>query len=269
MVERYLSRALADPSIRVLYPVLPETDGWVEDWVDSLGRPVVPDLADPDRAVTVIRRGSTLIGMIELDAAVSARPDAVELVATGAGLTMETERLMAAARRDLEQSRLLASRLLSASDEPRADLRDQLLSGPLHQLELVRADLAGGSPLLGVLPRLNAISAEVRVISHGVFPAALATGGLRAGMPAVVAPDRRYADVIEMTAYLAARADPTARITEIHPPKDSGLRIVTTAAPTTAVRDRVTALGGHVERLPGGLDEADARWTIALPIPSG
>ena len=37
-VEHYLSRALADPSIRVLYPIQPNPDTWVEDWVDSQGR---------------------------------------------------------------------------------------------------------------------------------------------------------------------------------------------------------------------------------------
>ncbi len=36
-VERFLSRALADPSIRVLYPVAPIDGGWVEEWIDGRG----------------------------------------------------------------------------------------------------------------------------------------------------------------------------------------------------------------------------------------
>ena len=112
--------------------------------------------------MTLIRRGSTQIGLIEQDAATAARPDALELVATGAGLIMETERLMAAARRDLEQSRQLASRLLSASDEPRAELRARLADGPLHDLAVAAADLADGASLTDIAQRLQRISAQVR-----------------------------------------------------------------------------------------------------------
>ena len=113
----------------------PRTPGSRTGWTPRSGR-AAQTSTSPDRAVTLIRRGSTLIGLIEQDAAVTARPDAVELVATGAGLIMETEGLMAAARSDLEQSRQLASRLLSASDQPRAELRAQLLAGPLDELAM-------------------------------------------------------------------------------------------------------------------------------------
>ena len=89
----------------------------------------------PDRACTVITRGSTLIGLIEHDAAIATRPDAVELVATGAGLLMETERLTAEAAADLERSRELAVRLLSAPTNLATQLRTALLDGPLRQLD--------------------------------------------------------------------------------------------------------------------------------------
>jgi len=52
---------------------------------------------------------------------------------------METERLTPAARSDLDRSRRLTSRLLSASDEPRAEMRSALLDSPL-------GDLAGSPP---------------------------------------------------------------------------------------------------------------------------
>lgn len=248
-VKQYLSRALADPSIRVLYPV--DTDVWV----NSHGEHAVPDLDAADRAVTVIRRGPTLIGLIEQDAANTARPDAVELVATGAGLIMETERLTAAANRDLGQTRLLASRLLSAVDEPREVLRAKLLSGPLADLDAVAAVLSSGAALADVVPQLTAIAAEVRSISHGMFPTSLASGGLRAALAGTVVPDARYPAVVEMTAFLAARDDPCATIAEI----PSGLQITTERAPNQAVRDRVTALGGEVEGV-------DLRWSVIVPL---
>ena len=257
-VERYLSRALADPSVRVLYPVIPADGGWVEDWIDGAGELVRSDVTSPERAVTLIRRGSTLIGMIEQDAAAAARPDAVELVATGAGLIMETERLLAAARRDLEQNRLLAARLLSASDDPRAELRAQLLTGPLDDLACVAADLAAGASVTEIAPRLATVSAEVRAISHGVFPHSLTTGGLRAALPAIEVPDRRYPAPVEMTAYLIARFDRSAVVADSTLLDHEALRITTGVAPTPTVRDRTAALDGNLEH-------ANSRWTITLP----
>jgi hypothetical protein len=260
-VERYLSRALADPSIRVLYPVTPADGGWIEDWIDGAGEMVRSDVTSPDRVVTLIRRGSKVIGMIEQDAAAATRPDAVELVATGAGLIMETERLLAAARRDLEQSRLLAARLLSASDDPRAELRTELLTGPLDDLACVAADLAAGASITEIAPRLATVSADVRAISHGVFPHSLTTGGLRAALPAIEVPDRRYPAPVEMTAYLLARYDRSAIIADSTLIDQAALRITTEVAPTPTVRDRAAALDGHLE-------QADSRWTLTLPTPS-
>lgn len=257
-VERYLSRALADPSVQVLYPIQPTPNTWVEDWVDSHGRVVNADVTSPDRAVALIRRGSILIGLIELDAAVTARPDAVELVATGAGLIMETEGLMAAARGDLEQCRQLASRLLSVSDQPRAELRAQLLAGPLNELAMARTDLAAGTPLAEIVPRLNGIAAQVRTISHGVFPPALTSGGLAAVLPGMGVSNRRYPAAIEMTAYLAAHRDRSAAIIHAMVDGEPALRIVTDLPVSDTVRDRVTALRGQVEPVA-------TQWSITLP----
>jgi hypothetical protein len=255
-VEQYLSRALADPSIRVLYPV--DQAGWV----DAAGRPAAPGLADDDRAATVIMRGQTVIGLIDQDAAITARPDAVELIATGAGLIMETERLMAAANRDLEQARLLAERLLSASDGPRAQLRAQLLAGPLAELDAVQAALIKGAAVAEVVPRLTAVAAQVRSISHGVFPLSLTTGGLRAALDCSVSTEHRYPPVVEMTAYLVVDGDPAATIDATPGADRPELRIHTGRPPSTDVRDRIAALGGEV--CPAG-----SRWSILLPLGIG
>jgi hypothetical protein len=257
-VEHYLSRALADPSVQVLYPIQTTPNTWVEDWVDPHGRFVQADVTSPDRAVTLIRRGSILIGLIEQDAAVTARPDAVELVATGAGLIMETEGLMAAARSDLEQSRQLASRLLSASDQPRAELRAQLLAGPLNELAGARTELAAGTPLAEIVPRLNGIAAQVRAISHGLFPSTLTSDGLAAVLPGMRVPHRRYPAAVEMTAYLATHRDSSAAITETKVDGEPAVWIVTDLPPSDTVRDRVAALGGRLEPVA-------SQWSIILP----
>ncbi len=252
-VEQYLSRALADPSIRVRYPV----DG-ARSWVTAAGRSAAFETGTDDRATTVIVRGSRVIGLIDQDAATTAHPDAVELVATGAGLIMETERLRASAASDLEQARLLAERLLVASDEPRSALRTTLVKGPLAELDSIAHALASGTPVGDVVARLTAVAAEVRAISHGILSASLATGGLRASLGGHLVPDRRYAPVIEMTTYLAAQADPAATIKEMMGKDGPLLLIRTTPAPTADVRDRVTALGGTVSNRDGG-------WIVGLP----
>jgi hypothetical protein len=170
---------------------------------------------------------------------------------------METERLMAAARRDLELSRQLASRLLSASDEPRAELRAQLLAGPLRDLETAKDKLAAGEPIAVVMPLLTGAAAAVRTISHGVSPTALSQGGLTAALPSTPAPRSRYSPVVEMTAYLAAQPDESATIVEAPPPEGT-LLISTTVPPSVTVQDRISALGGHIRR-------ADPGWTIVVP----
>lgn len=270
-VERYLSRALADPSIRVLYPASTRgrasNGGLDRDWVDSRGRPARLKSTSPaDRAVTVIRRDDVVIGLIEQDAAAAARPDAVELVATGAGLIMETERLTAAARRDLEHSHHLASRLLTASDEPRADLRVALLAGPLRELESVIDELSAGRRPADVVPRLTSAAAQVRTLSHGLFPSALTTGGLRAALPAVDTPARRFPPAVEMTAYLAAQVDPAAVVTEGGRSGRSVLDIRMTVPPVGGLIDRVTALGGEIEAPSPSVPAAQQGWLLAVPV---
>ena len=256
-VEQYLSRALADPSIRVRYPV----DG-AQSWVNAAGRSASPETGTADRATTLIVRGSRVIGLIDQDAATTAHPDAVEIVATGAGLIMETERLRASAASDLEQARILAERLLVASDEPRTALRTTLVNGPLAELDRVAQALADGMPVADVVARLTAVAADVRAISHGVLSASLATGGLRASLGGHLVPDRRYAPVIEMTTYLAAQADPAATVEETMGENGPCLVIHTGPAPAADVRDRVTALGGTVLRQNSG-------WVIRLPTAIG
>ena len=256
-VEQYLSRALADPSIRVLYPV----EG-AQSWVNAAGSSASPETGTADRATTVIVRGSRLIGLIDQDAATTAHPDAVELVATGAGLIMETERLRASAASDLEQARILAERLLVASDEPRSALRTTLVNGPLAELDCVAQELAGGTRVADVVARLTAVAAHVRAISHGVLSASLATDGLRASLGGHLVPDRRYAPVIEMTTYLAAQADPAATVEETMGEDGPCLVIHTGPAPAAEVRDRVTALGGTVSSQDGG-------WIVVVPTGAG
>ena len=208
-----------------------------------------------------VRRGTGAIGLIELDAANAVRPDAVELVAASAGLLMEAERLAADAHRDLELSRALAGRLLSVSDQPRAELRADLVSGPLAELDAITEKLTAGTGVAELVPRLSALAAEVRTLSHGVFPAALATGGLRAALPTISVPGHRYPPAVEMTVYLAARHDRQATVFEGDWQSEQRLIVTTVTPPSLVLRDRVTALGGTS-------DSRENCWEIGIPVTS-
>ena len=140
-------------------------------------------------------------------------------------------------------------------------LREELVTGPLRDLETVRQELAAGSSLTTVLPRLNSVAAEVRNISHGVFPVALAQCGLRAALPQATVPDRRYPQIVEMTAYLAAGTEAGPCIVETGSADGPGLQIETPQPPSRLVRDRVSALGGQVT-------DTGVGWTVTVPIAS-
>jgi hypothetical protein len=237
-VRGYLARALADPSVRVVF--------YGEDgWVDEAGKPAVLDSGDPDRAVTVLQRDGEPIGAVEHDAALAAEPEAIELVATVAGLALDRERLLAKARARAERARALTARLVASADTARDELRDVLRAGPVRELTEVATMLDDPAALTTVPQRLQAIAATVRGISHGVFPPSLADGGLRAALDtAVEAPSRRLAPPVEVTAFLAAQSDPTARLV------DHGDRLTIRLAEPPAssvVRDRVEVLGGSID----------------------
>jgi hypothetical protein len=237
-VTRYLSWALGDPSATLVYAT---SDG--TSWIDSRGQPVSISV-DTDRAMMVLRRNGAALGAIIFDAAMAAELDALELGATAAAFAIDSARLVALANAAAESSRRLTARLLTAGEVARLDLREQLLGGPLRELGEIDDELERGADAHGVARRLQAVTAEVRRISHGVFPAELSTGGLAAALPGISSPNSRFAPAIEVTAYLAAEGDAGARIGE----EVDRLRIELSEPPTSAtLLDRVTVLGGTIE----------------------
>jgi hypothetical protein len=75
-----------------------------------------------------------------------------------------------------------------------------------------------------------------------LLPPGLADGGLRAALgEAAEVPERRLADAIEITAYLAAVKNPEARLSYAH----DELNIMLSSPPTNPILlDRVAVLGG-------------------------
>jgi hypothetical protein len=239
-VEAYLARTLGDPSIRTVYRAA-DRPGWVDDQ----GRPTSLAVDDPDRGIATISRSGLELGAIEYDASLASEPDTIELTLPAAALAIDTERLKALANVRAENARRLTARILSSADSARQHVRQRVAKGPGPKLEAIGAMLEEGNRLEEVSLVLAEVASEVRNISHGVYPAELADGGLAAVLTeAAQVPSNRFPRSIEITAFLAAEGDSGARIRS----EGAKLLISLTLPPRdTALLERVAVLGGTVQ----------------------
>jgi signal transduction histidine kinase len=206
------------------------------------------------------------------------------------------------ARAERDASR---ARIVDATDQERRrvvrDLHDgaqQRLVHTVVTLKLAARALEAGdddAPTLvaEALDHANQANAELRELAHGILPAALTRGGLRAGVEALVSridlpvsvaiPSDRYPPGIEATAYFvlaealtniikharAARADVKASVADgvlNLQVRDDGVGGASADGNgLVGVEDRVTALGGAllIESPPGAGTVVEAR----LPLP--
>lgn len=250
-IELHLAEVLGDPTVRLAF----EHDGI---WIDGHGRAVtLPSTGDASLVTRLTEEGRVVAAIVH-DPADS--PHAVSLAACLTTAAIEAERASALARSRSETARVAALRLVHAGDIAAQGLTLQLESGPIRSLAELATDLRTDPAALQSAPAaLAAVMAEVRMISQGVFPAELAEHGLSVALPGHAHVSHlRYDRATEVTAYLLAADDPTARI------DDHGDRLVVTrSAPVPAVASaRLTALGGRVSHREGQ-DTAIA----SLPLP--
>jgi hypothetical protein len=230
---------LADPSAR---PLFPDPDG--DGWIDPDGRRFAVDPTDPDRALTEFRRAGQVVGAIEHDAQLAAHPEAVELVGTLAGLALEEVGIAARTNADLDRTRRLTARLVGAADEPRDELAAALRCGPVRELRNLAQRVWSGRELDEAADSLQSIAGEVRALSHGLLPPTLLDRGLRAALPYATVECGRQSPSVEVTAFLAARDDPGAVITQ----SDGCLEIRLSRSPSLQpLLDRIDVLGGSVD----------------------
>jgi signal transduction histidine kinase len=182
-VEAALRVALADPDLRVAYPV------GSDDWVTEDGRPVRPEDAQ------LVTRGGRTVAAVTC----AGEPNFVRSVLEVAAPELDTAGLRAAVALQLHE--VVGSRLRIAQaqiDERRRierDLHDgaqQRLLGAAAQLQ---AALLNGEPArmrealeLG-MAECRAAVLELRELANGLHPAALADGGLA---PAIEDLARRF-----------------------------------------------------------------------------
>jgi hypothetical protein len=239
-VDGYLSRTLGDPSTRTVYRAA-DRPGWVDDQ----GRPAALAVDDPDRGITTISCFGLELGAIEYDASLASEPDTIELILPAAALAIDTERLNVLASLRTENARRLTARMLSSADSAREDVRRRFAQGPGPTLEAIQAMLEEGDQLEEASRALAGVASEVRQISHGLYPAELAEGGLSATLTeAEQVPTERFPRSIEITAFLAADGDSGARIR-----RESGQLVISLTRPPReeTLLERVAVLAGSVE----------------------
>ena len=87
---------------------------------------------------------------------------------------------------------------------------------------------------------IQAVAADVRRISHGIYPPQLEHAGLAGALPDLRVPPGRVDPSIELTAYLLARENDSAEIRIV----DGWLEVTCPASVATELADRIALLGG-------------------------
>lgn len=240
-----LPRWTADPTVKLSFP------GPGGGWTDSGGHAVGDGVRiGPGRFAVVLTSGGAPVARIEHDAELAAQPGLVdyEVRLVSAVLSAERDADLAGAR--LAGARRANARLLGADDDARQELQGRLAAGPVATLEELAAGLtaAQAEPDLAVVAdRIRQAAADVRELSHGLYPPELATGGLASALPmALGAPARRLPPAVEVTAFLIAGVTPEAVLHD----QGSWLSIRVPGSAELPV-ERIEALGGRVRRMTG------------------
>jgi hypothetical protein len=236
-----IGRAVGDRSLVVATP-------GGGGWRDEAGRPVDPD--DRRRAVTPVGDGALLVH----DRDALADPELARAAAAAARLALGNARLHGEVAARMAEVEASARRLVTAGDDERRRVAVMVEEGAELRLAAAAALLTGVDAELG--HAAAGALAEVHAFANGLRPQRLTRDGLAGalddltrGAPlpvAVVAPARRYDDVVEATLYFVC---------------SEALANVTKHAGASRVRLRIEEHGGRLaaEVSDDGAGGADAR----------
>lgn len=298
-VRELLADALRDPTVEVAFAV-EGTAGTT--WVDELGRPIDALRASGSRTVIPIRIDGRTVAELACEADVAEEPALRGSIETAARLAARNARLRAGLRDEANELQASRLRLLSAADEQRIALSQQLERGASASVRdlgpLLDAIPVGAHPTVrGAVDRTRARSealiAELRSLAAGLGPADLRATGLEGALSrlgggfdgrldlTVDAPD--LPDGLAAAAYFIsaegiANATKHAMATEIAVTiqrrgdrllisvADDGIggAIIEAGSGLSGVADRASALGGAFSiDSPGG---AGTRLSVDLPL---
>jgi signal transduction histidine kinase len=302
-LEQALAAAVGDPTLRLAYQV--EADRWV----DIDGRPTAA-LPNAGQLATPVGRNGRVVAMIIHDAMLRKNPELARVAAAAAGVAIEKVHLYATLRDQVSQIRRSRQRLATATIEERRRIQRDLHDGAQQRLFAASAllDLAKihleestcDTVAIGAVRRaqsqLTDAVRELRELTFGIYPEALAEHGLSGALEALadrapipvrldIAADR-WSRPIEFTAYLVvaealtnvykhAGADKAAVTVAQHADRlvvsisDDGRGGATVGAGTglSGLLDRVGAVGGtlHIESTTG----AGTRLRTEIPLETG
>ncbi|MGW1346140.1 histidine kinase [Kribbella sp. NPDC002412] len=211
-----LAQALRDPSVDLAY-WLPQFGSWA----DQDGRPV--DLpADPAR-VTLIERDGARVAALLHHPALNEERELLDAVSAAAAIAIETGRLQAELRANVDELRGSRARVLEAGQQERRRLERNLHDGAQQRLVSLSLDLGVLETRLGSDPAAKALLSEARKeiavsldelrdVARGLYPAVLTAHGLAVALESLAARapvpvelkvelDERLPEAVEVAAY--------------------------------------------------------------------
>jgi signal transduction histidine kinase len=300
-VRDLLSQALRDPSVEVVFAT-PDDSGRNAGWVDEVGCPVT-SLSSTGRAVVPIMVDGQLAAEVASNVDFDALPMLLEAVESATRLAAKNARLRSSLRREIDLLAASRLRLLSAADQQRAALADQLereagqtLVRMRHLLEGIApgADQAVEEAAKRSITRLQGLEGDLHSLAAGLGPTVLTRGGLTEALnhladggsvPITVAVDtsaRVMPPATARTIYFVcaegiSNAVKHATASSVHISlKSTGDRWVlmivddgcggadrSTGSGLQNIADRVSALGGHFD-VTSSIG-AGTRLTVELP----
>ena len=183
-VRDLLADALRDPSVEVAFAV---GESGSTAWVDELGRPIEALQASASRSVIPILIEGRPVAQISCESAVAEEPALRQSIEAAARLAAINARLRAGLRSEADELQASRLRLLSAADDQRIALAQELERGagvslreiaPLLDAVPVDADPAVRAAVDRGRVRVEGLMAGLRSLSAGLGPADLQATGL-------------------------------------------------------------------------------------------
>ncbi|KUN23182.1 hypothetical protein AQJ23_24380 [Streptomyces antibioticus] len=290
-VRASIAEALGDPALELWFP-RPETpDRSGVRYVRTDGR-TADSLPQEGRCVTpVVRRGEPL-ALVVHDPALREQRPLVDTVLAAAGLALDNARLLAALRAQLAELRASRARVVRAADAERRRIQRDLHDGVQHKLlvvsmlvERARAPSdADRSDLAFAAAHLVEVLAELRALTEGIHPPALAEQGLAAAVEALAEraplpvlsdiPDGRRPEHLERAAYFIitealANTYKHAEATQVHITVEDGPERLVVRISDDGAGGADPARGTGLRGLGDRVGALDGRLTVSSPPGAG